>query len=141
MLKYVLPIPSFLRTFVIKGCLFQYHVVFVPESIYVVKYDCWFTYVEPPLCLWSKPTWSWWMISYVLNSVCKYYIENLQLCSMYVGLCLTLLLEWCWIHKVNLLAFVSLILSIVSLVSISLVSALGFNSYLYYLWVWLLIFP
>lgn len=54
----------------------------VLESIFMVDCIYQFTYIEPSLYLWEKPTWLCWVgdiLDIFLNFICKY-IEKFCIC-------------------------------------------------------------
>lgn len=94
--------------------------VILRSELWLVICICWTTLVSLG---WSQLDHDEWSLMSWIPLLILIIVRTLQFCYLCVGLCPTLLLEWCWLHKVNLLAFVLLILSIVSLVSISFTSA------------------
>jgi hypothetical protein len=54
------------------------HVIFVLDFVCVLYYIYWFAYVEPSLHTWNKTNliMVYDLLTVLLNSVCKYFIEN-----------------------------------------------------------------
>lgn len=70
MLRYVSYIPSFFRSFNMKGCCilskafcfcWDYQVISVLESSYIIYNNYWLTYIEPSHISGMRVAWSWWM--------------------------------------------------------------------------------
>jgi hypothetical protein len=88
MLRYVPCIPSFFRGFFMKGCwilskgyfyiYWDNHVVFVLDFIYVLYYTHWFVNVELSFYLWNEINliMVYDLFNVLLNSVCKYFVED-----------------------------------------------------------------